>query len=235
MLKKLITVCLVCLSGLTFGQSLASKYIESYKDAAITQMNEHGIPASVILGIAIHESASGTSKIAHFLNNHFGMKGQSDHKKIKSAYKGYESVDESYADFINLLKNRKAFNGLFDRYSSADYKQWTNGIQRGGYAHSRVWASQVLAIISKYQLYLYDKASANDSELDLNPFELVAANQDISKELKATPTETQKTYKVKKGDTLLAIAKRFSMKVESIKQKNELKSTRLSIGQKLQL
>jgi flagellum-specific peptidoglycan hydrolase FlgJ len=34
---------------------------------------------------------------------------------------------------------------------------WAKGIQRAGYAHSRTWASQVIALINKYKLYEYDE------------------------------------------------------------------------------
>ena len=41
------------------------------------------------------------------------------------------------------------------------------------------------------------------------------------------------TYKVKKGDTLMKIAKKFDTTVSALKQKNSLKSDALSIDQKL--
>jgi uncharacterized FlgJ-related protein len=56
-------------------------------------MHQSGIPASIILGIAMHESANGNSAIAKNLNNQFGMKGGStsvyykNKKKVRSAYK----------------------------------------------------------------------------------------------------------------------------------------------------
>ena len=52
----------VLLTGTASAQSAASKYVEAYREAAIRTMNQHGVPASIILGVAIHESASGTSK-----------------------------------------------------------------------------------------------------------------------------------------------------------------------------
>ena len=137
MLKRLITVCLIFVSGVTFGQSAASKYISAYKEAAIQMMNEHDVPASIILGIAIHESGSGTSKIARNLNNHFGIKGNSGPKNIKSAYKGYHDVEDSYLDFVNFLQRRSHLNILYDKYGATNYGKWIKTIQKGGYAHSK--------------------------------------------------------------------------------------------------
>lgn len=223
MLKRLITVCLIFTSGFTFGQSAASKYVELYKEAAIRIMDEHGIPASVVLGIAIHESASGTSKIARYLNNHFGMKGPNDSKKINSAYKGYDSVDESYEDFISFMKRRSSLNPLFEKLNSYDYKNWALGIQRGGYAQSRTWANQVTNIIKTYKLYEYDKRPS-ENQLTTNS----------ESETQISPIKAN-IYKVRKGDTLLAIAKKFSTTVTEIKKENGLKTNRLDPGQRLKL
>jgi len=223
MLKRLITVCLICFSGAAFGQSAASTYIEKYKEEAIKKMNEYGVPASIILGIAIHESGSGTSKIAKYLNNHFGKKGPNDSKEIHSAYKGYDSVEDSYEDFIATLKNHSQFAKLFDKYAVYDYKNWVLGIQRGGYAASKTWASQVLAIINHYHLYQYDTPKPVDKLAYIKPIGSQTADDENT------------LYKVKKGDTLNAIAKKFNTTVNSIRDKNEIKGSNLSVGQQLKL
>lgn len=155
MLKRFLYLCFIIFATQSvFAQNAAKTYIETYKKAAIATMKEHGIPASIVLGIAMHESGSGTSKIARYLNNHFGIKGKGGPKPIKSSYKGYESVDECYSDFVAHLQKR--FSTLFDKYESTDYKGWTRGIQRGGYAASKTWGSQVLGIIKKYNLHELD-------------------------------------------------------------------------------
>jgi len=134
-------------------------YIKAHKDAAIKYMEEFGIPASIILGIAYHESAHGNSKLANYLNNHFGIKGKNNNKEIRSAYKGYDSVDDSYRDFVRYIGSRKQFNGLINKYGPGNYKDWVFGIAKGGYAASSTWSAQVIAIIDKHKLY----------ELDENP------------------------------------------------------------------
>ncbi|WP_069660849.1 glucosaminidase domain and LysM peptidoglycan-binding domain-containing protein [Arcticibacter eurypsychrophilus] len=219
MLKKIVYASLIVfISGTAVAQTPAENYIESYKKVAVTTMNQHGIPASIILGIAIHESASGTSRIAKYLNNHFGLKGKSGPKPIKSAYKGYDNVNDCYVDFVSFLKNQ--FTGLFTRYASDDYRGWAMGIQRGGYAHSRTWASQVTAIIRKYKL----------NELDTPSSSILQSNVSAP----ATSEEIN-TYNVKRGDTLIRIAERFRTTVKEIKNKNGLTSSMLNIGQSLHL
>lgn len=225
MLKRLITVCLIFISGSTFGQSAASKYIQAYKEAAIQMMNEHDIPASIILGIAIHESGSGTSKIARNLNNHFGIKGNTGPKNIKSAYKGYHDVEDSYLDFVNFLQKRSHLNVLFEKYGASNHAAWIKTIQRGGYAHSKTWGSQVLAIIKKYRLYRFDTNPNGALEAEM---EKAASNLQVEKTNNATSA-----YKVKKGDTLSGIAKRHQTTVKSLMLKNNLKTAFLELGQEL--
>ncbi|MBC7914122.1 MAG: glucosaminidase domain-containing protein [Pyrinomonadaceae bacterium] len=222
MIKRTLIICLslFCFSITAWAQSAAKKYIELYNEAAIKTMNEYGVPASIVLGVAIHESASGNSKIARNLNNHFGMKGKSGPKPIKSAYKGYHKVDDSYQDFANLLKKR--FSGLFAKYPVNDYRSWALGIQRGGYAASGTWASQVLAIIKTYKLYEYDA-----------PHTPIMLTQQKTSDEGSNTSNQPIVYSVKKGDTLQLIANRFQTTVEAIKQKNGLTSSALKIGQTL--
>ncbi|WP_207533636.1 glucosaminidase domain and LysM peptidoglycan-binding domain-containing protein [Desertivirga arenae] len=222
----LIGLLVTFLTGTALGQTAADRYVESYKEAAIQTMNQHGVPASIILGIAIHESASGTSKIAKYLNNHFGLKGKGGPKPIASSYKGYENVEQCYEDFVTFLKKR--FNTLFIHCPGGDYKKWAMGIQRGGYAASHTWASQVVGIIKKYKLYEYD----NPIPESIRPLENAAAGLAMNSE----ETSNEKlTYQVRHGDTLGAIAKKFNTTVKEILEKNSLKTSSLSIGQVLQL
>jgi flagellum-specific peptidoglycan hydrolase FlgJ len=65
MIKKVLIIFLsaLCINISVSAQSAAKKYVELYNEAAIRTMNEYGVPASIVLGVAIHESASGNSKI----------------------------------------------------------------------------------------------------------------------------------------------------------------------------
>jgi flagellum-specific peptidoglycan hydrolase FlgJ len=194
-------------------KNTAEKYIEAHKERAIKIMEKYDIPASIILGVAIHESAFGNSRLAQYLNNHFGIKGKNNSTEIKSAYKGYESVEESYMDFVRFLQERKQFSHLFDKFESYDYRNWALGIARGGYASSKTWPAQVIGIIKKYDLDQFDHPKT--AQIDEN--------------------SKTKPYIVKPGDTLSKIAGKFNTTVGEIQSNNGLKSTRLQIGQELSL
>lgn len=234
-MRKLLMFVLVLISAAATAQT-STNYIEKYKDAAIKAMNMHGIPASIILGVAMHESGNGTSKIAKHLNNHFGIKGKNNSTEIRSAYKGYESVEESYNDFIGLLQRRSQFSWLFDHVGVYDYRSWALAIQRGGYAQSRTWASQVMGIIKKFKLYEYDNPTApvNQQVASAIPSLLMAPVALQKKEAPMAQT-TATYYTVKKGDTLSGIAKKNKTTVKEIQQLNRLKGSFLRPGQRLKL
>lgn len=212
---KLIRTAVILLLIFTFKSGFAQrisveKYIRDNKEAAIYYMNEYGVPASVILGVAIHESAAGNSKIARYLNNHFGIKGSNKSKEIRSSYKGYPSVRASYGDFVGLLRRRPRYSALF-QLDPADYEAWIKGIAGAGYAMSRTWPQQVLRIIREHKLNRWDKSV---SEADVSVAEV---------------------YRVKSGDTLFEIARRFHTTVQELIRKNNLGSNVLQIGQHLKL
>src|SRR5476651_2157852 len=80
-------------------------YIDLFKADAIRIMHETGVPASIVLGVAMHESGCGNSALAKNLNNQFGVKGGGHvvyyhhNKKVHTAYKRYNSILESFDDF----------------------------------------------------------------------------------------------------------------------------------------
>jgi len=160
MKKILLSVILLVSVFAASAQNSSQSYIEKFKDNAIRIMHQSGVPASIILAVAMHESANGNSKLARNYNNHFGVKGRSNvavPKKTHSSYKQYDSALESFQDFAHIMTERKQFSHLAANLSHYDYLAWVKGIQRSGYASSRQWGSQVLGIIRKYKLYAFDE------------------------------------------------------------------------------
>ncbi len=175
MKKTLLITVLLLSSFAVFAQKNTSlSYIEKFKANAISIMHETGIPASIILGVAMHESGCGNSNIATKLNNQFGVKGgggavfYKNNKKVHSAYKKYDSVLDSFDDFARIITQREQFSYLLETLTTQDYEQWVKGIQRGGYAGSKKWGAQVLAIIRKYQLNTLDEQPQDKPQLTEN-------------------------------------------------------------------
>src|ERR1700743_636496 len=114
-MKKTILVTIFLISAIAASaQNTSTSYIEKFKDDAIRIMHESGVPASIILAVAMHESANGNSNIAQNLNNQFGVKGYNKtvyktqkNKKVSTFYKHYDSVMESFENFARIMTQRK--------------------------------------------------------------------------------------------------------------------------------
>lgn len=176
MKKTLLIITLLACSAGAFAQKNTSQsYIEQFKDNAVAIMHETGIPASIILGIAMHESGNGNSTIAQKLNNQFGMKGgggstfKSKKKIVHSAYKKYDSILESFKDFASNIVKRQQNGHLSAELPVDDYEKWVKGIQKSGYAASKRWGADVLAIIRKYSLYDLDNTPSDKPQPEPQP------------------------------------------------------------------
>jgi flagellum-specific peptidoglycan hydrolase FlgJ len=175
-MKKLSILTLLLASSIfaSAQKNTPNSYIEKFKGDAIRIMHETGVPASIVLGVAMHESACGNSILAKNLNNQFGVKGNSrityyrNNKKVRTLYKRYESVYDSYQDFARIMTERNEFSSLIEKLTHFDYDNWAHGIQNHGYASDPKWAKGVLGIIKKYQLYNFDEKPEEQPKLAQN-------------------------------------------------------------------
>jgi len=134
-----------------FGQS--PKFIKNFKPLADSLSEEYGIPASVILGISIIESGSGTSRNCKLLNNYFGIVGKNDlHKTkgIKTRYKQYPDATASFEHFCHVIKKRKFYKKL---KGNKDYRLWIDAVSKSNYSEiPDIWKERVLAAIRRNKL-----------------------------------------------------------------------------------
>src|SRR5690606_35202006 len=144
-----VFISIILLALFLPGQLFAQKkytpnsYIQAHKDAAVKYMKEFVIPASIILGIAYHESAHGNNKLINYMNDLCVIKGKHNSMEILSAYNGYDGFEESYPDFVRYIESRKHYSNLIDKYGPGHFTDWAFMIARGGYASNKTWASQV--------------------------------------------------------------------------------------------
>jgi flagellum-specific peptidoglycan hydrolase FlgJ len=170
MKKTLVILSLMIFSLAASAQTASTSYIEKFKDDAIRIMHQTGIPASIVLAVAMHESACGKSLLATEFNNQFGVKGLDKHvlithdKKKLTSYKKYDSVKDSFEDFSRIITGRKQLSYL-KNLTHYDYTGWARGIQKSGYAASHKWSKQVLGLINKYHLNLFDENPADKPQV----------------------------------------------------------------------
>jgi flagellum-specific peptidoglycan hydrolase FlgJ len=209
-------------------------YIANYKDVAMNNMKNYGIPASIILAQGILESGAGKSSLAVTANNHFGIKCHNDWKgesvlkdddAAQECFRKYNDPAESFKDHATFLTGRNRYASLFE-LSKDDYEAWAKGLRLAGYATDPNYPQKLISYIESYELYQYD-SQVLGKKFTLN-----------KKKMESTPVVENKSlgeYEVQQGDTLFSIAKKFNLNLEEVKQKNNLIDNNLYVGQKLRL
>lgn len=153
------------IGGAVQAQKAVKKFIKKYEQLAVTNMQKHSIPASIILGVSIVESAAGESAIAKALRNFFGVKGKNISSKEKlgyqSAYREYANDEASFEHFCQILKNKRFYVTL---KNCADYKQWLKMMNAASYAEAKQkWVNDITRTIDKFELYKLDNLSYSAS------------------------------------------------------------------------
>ncbi|MCW3461928.1 glucosaminidase domain-containing protein [Chitinophaga nivalis] len=132
--------------------------MKKFKPVSVELMQQTGVPASIILGVAMLESGTGTSRNAKLLHNHFGVVGKNNMAKIKpghrSVYKQYASDVASYEHFVQLLTKKRWFGQL---KGNQEFAVWLKQMNHSGYSSAgHEWIRRVTSIINRYKLYKLD-------------------------------------------------------------------------------
>lgn len=212
-------------------------YISQFKDIAMGNMKNYGIPASIILAQGILESGAGRGDLAKGANNHFGIKchvgwtGESvkhDDDSDQECFRKYDNPSESFKDHALFLTGRSRYSKLFE-FSKTDYKAWAKGLRAAGYATDPRYPEKLISYIERYDLQQYDN-QVLDINYTSNEKKMV---KELAVESRSTNNPDLFSYIVQKGDTLYSISKKFDVMVGDLKQKNNLLDNALSVGQRL--
>lgn len=177
------------------------RYIEQYRDLAISEMKRSGIPASIILAQGIHESGAGLGELATASNNHFGIKCKkdwtgptyfkedddldADGTLVESCFRAYSSSVESYVDHTDFLLNSERYRPLLAH--GMDYRLWARGLERCGYATDPDYAEKLVSLIEAFNLSRYDEkplqAEVVSDGFDRRPERLVQSEKEWQEQL----------------------------------------------------
>jgi flagellum-specific peptidoglycan hydrolase FlgJ len=160
-LRLLLTGFLLFSITICSAQKVTTHYIEKFLPLAKDLSAQWGIPISIILGVSIHESGSGTSINCRQLNNYFGVKGHNHLRKRHTKYKQYASAEDSFKDFCRILSRKKFYPKL---KGNTNYKLWLTSMNRHHYAGAKeVWIARIKEIILKHKLHRYDEETPVDA------------------------------------------------------------------------
>ena len=154
----LVSTIILSTSLLISQKNSADDYINQWKDVAVEQMHEYGIPASITMAQGILESSYGNSMLATKANNHFGIKchdwdGASvfkDDDKKNECFRKYNNARESFKDHSIFLSSRSRYSFLFE-LSTTDYKGWAKGLKKAGYATNPKYPKLLIELLERFE------------------------------------------------------------------------------------
>lgn len=229
MLRLSYILAFLFLSAAAFSQPSEKKltpddYISRYKEDAIKEMYQYGIPASITLAQGMLESGNGNSALSVYANNHFGIKCHKDwtgptyimdDDAKNECFRKYQEVLDSYADHSKFLRNRDRYAFLFE-FPKTDYKAWARGLKEAGYATHPKYADQLIELIELYKLYELDKDVALAMRATKEKHPQVKLN--LRQVLKFNHT---KFIITKPGDSFYKIASDFDLELDELYKYND--------------
>jgi Mannosyl-glycoprotein endo-beta-N-acetylglucosaminidase/LysM domain len=249
-----LTTVFIFADNFIFGQSSATvlKYVDTYKNIAITEEIRTGVPASITLAQGIHETGAGTSDLVLKSNNHFGIKCKADWNGASvshdddakgECFRKYDDPLDSYKDHSDFLKNRPYYSSLFN-LDPMDYKAWAHGLKKAGYATNPKYAHILIKLIEDYDLQQYTLIALSGKYDNGDAVFASKGNNETSTQSNTTQNVIQKavakTYNyptevfkinetkvvfVKKGTAFLKVANDNDISLPRLFEFNDMKST----------
>ena len=236
---------LLLVPAVTWTQKASREdYISTYNKLAIDEMKRSGIPASVTLAQGLLESDNGNSTLATRGNNHFGIKCHDwkgkkifhDDDKKNECFRKYKTVKESYVDHTDFLMGSPRYSFLFEMDHN-DYKGWSKGLKKAGYATSPKYSDLLIRIIEENELYRFDGGKVAKPEetdptviADIDEFEIAIDHRKIL-------VRNRINYIiVKEGDTYQSITSELALMPFELAKYNEIpRDSKLNRGEELYL
>lgn len=224
-MRKIIRNILLIIAGVAIATDVYCQqaanpqymaYIQQWRQVAIAQQEQYGIPAAITLAQGLLESGAGQSDLATVANNHFGIKCHSDWQggtfrkdddQRDECFRSYLKAEDSFRDHSLFLK-RKRYEVLFT-YDVNDYKAWANGLKACGYATDPSYPQKLIRIIETYGLNQNPKAESTK--------QIAQSEQPVSA---ATTSEKARTESRK------PVTVSSKPKKESLKPKEENRKTK---------
>lgn len=171
-MKKYFLVLSLLTISKVFGQTWATEeqYIQRFAPYAVEEMEKYKIPASITLAQGLLETGGGQSRLAQQGNNHFGIKCKENWTGKTMAhtddapnecFRVYDDPRQSYEDHSIFLATRKYYEKLFN-LDIKDYRAWSHGLKKAGYATNPKYAYILISKIEKYKLYDYDNTNSKE-------------------------------------------------------------------------
>ncbi|MBR0064316.1 MAG: glucosaminidase domain-containing protein [Paludibacteraceae bacterium] len=199
-MKKHVLTCLLAVAAVLAASAQKQNetylaYIEKWKETALQNQADYGIPASIIMAQALLESGAGQSELALKAKNHFGIKCTGDwfggvyyydDERSGECFRQYRDAGESFKDHALFLQ-RPRYASCFE-IAIEDYEGWAYRLRECGYATDKQYAPKLIKIIEDYGLAELAQESKAESRKSKDESQKSNAGSQKSKDrpLKAT-------------------------------------------------
>ena len=157
------------------------QYIEEWKEVAIQNQTDYGVPASIIMAQALLESNAGQSELAVNARNHFGIKCSGawmggvyyyDDDSKGECFRQYADAAESFKDH-SLFLQKPRYTTCFE-IAVEDYEGWAYRLKECGYATDKLYAQKLIKLIEDYRLdTIYQTVSGTEPRPQAKPADKV--------------------------------------------------------------
>ena len=148
------------------------EFLAAAAAAAQASSARSGLPAGITVAQAALESDWGNSHLSREANNYFGIKAQTRGGSAGSiwfdvweviggrnvmqsqAFRAYNSIAESFVDHGRFFVENSRYSGAVA--ARDDPRQFAREINRAGYATDPTYASKLIGLMDRYDLYRYD-------------------------------------------------------------------------------
>lgn len=210
------------------------EYLRKYQQLAISEMVRSGVPASIKMAQAMLESDNGNSNLAQRSNNHFGIKCKTgwtggkvyhDDDEKNECFRKYRSVEDSYVDHTEFLRNNPRYAFLF-QLPIGDYEEWARGLKKAGYATHHSYDKLLIKVIEDNQLWRLDQGITSDQ---LAQFEQRRVGGKVDGTVLINPYSSRKitlhnglkSVVTREGDTFETLAQEFALKTWELYRFND--------------
>lgn len=227
----IVTLLLFVVLVASGQQAKYQAYINKYRDIAIKQMREHGIPASITMAQGLLESAAGTSLLATKGHNHFGIKAHRDwtgpvmlrnDDAPNERFRVYAHDEHSYEDHSLFLRRGQRYASLFT-LPITDYKGWAYGLKAAGYATNPHYAVQLITIVENYNLTALDQEALGKHYAKSVAGMAQSASANGAAAQREIRYNNRNYYIIARaGDTFESIAKEYGISAHRLRRNNEV-------------
>ena len=140
----------------TINEAAKHEFLQRFAKVAKAEQRRFGIPASVILGMAMHQSTAGTRDVTVQSNNHFGLPCSSEWRSACQSFHGhsyrkYESAWASFRDFSQYL------DANYANLKGGNYTNYANAFQNDSFGEDPNIGEHLVEIIEGYRLQELDE------------------------------------------------------------------------------